>query len=221
MIIENNTQQEECNCCKENCISISTDKDCNIVIYDSFDCNYVSVYSLINPKNQQQSITRDKKTTALSFPSSGDGLYLLKKMTIPTSEESLYFYKNGSFWKNTYSGDSLIHHTSSVSLQEIAGVNPKVSGIKTEYFKYFSTCYLRRCFIKICQEILKQKQSICNPVQDASLTYKRDLLWAALNVIDYLVELEQYDEAKRLLESITECNGLCSNTEPCNCGCGR
>jgi len=65
---------------------------------------------------------------------------------------------------------------------------------------------------------------MCNkPNSDSSLIYKRDLLWSAMNVIKYLVEMDQLEEAQRLLEEITACNGLCSSSQPeftSNCGCG-
>jgi hypothetical protein len=46
---------------------------------------------------------------------------------------------------------------------------------------------------------------------DKELIYKRDLLWSALNVIKYMIEIDQYEEAERLLERIMGCNGLCNN----------
>jgi len=52
--------------------------------------------------------------------------------------------------------------------------------------------------------------------------YKRDLLLSAINVISYLAEMEKFEEAERLLERITSCNGLCDyndiNLRGCGCG---
>jgi len=49
------------------------------------------------------------------------------------------------------------------------------------------------------------------------------LLWSAINVITYLAETEQFEEAERLVERIMGCNGLCDSDEEnsCGCGCGR
>jgi hypothetical protein len=48
------------------------------------------------------------------------------------------------------------------------------------------------------------------------------LLWSAINTIIYLAETEQFEEAERLLERITNCNGLCENNQSnCGCGCGN
>ena len=55
--------------------------------------------------------------------------------------------------------------------------------------------------------------------------YKRDLVWSALKVIKLLVEKDNFEEAERLLERITGCNGLCNDpcytNKPCGCGCGH
>ena len=52
------------------------------------------------------------------------------------------------------------------------------------------------------------------------LDYKRDLVWAALNVIQYMIDSNQLAEAQRLLERINGCNGLCSNEDTGDKGCG-
>ena len=46
----------------------------------------------------------------------------------------------------------------------------------------------------------------------------------AINVIKYLIDLTQYYEAQKILENVTQCNGIC-NTNTMNvssgggCGC--
>jgi len=51
------------------------------------------------------------------------------------------------------------------------------------------------------------------------------LVWSALKVIKLLVEKDNFEEAQRLLERITGCNGLCTDpcytNKPCGCGCGH
>ena len=41
--------------------------------------------------------------------------------------------------------------------------------------------------------------------------YKRDLVWATLNVINYLIEDGLFEEAQKILEEIQSCNGICYN----------
>lgn len=43
------------------------------------------------------------------------------------------------------------------------------------------------------------------------LIYNRDIIWMAINVIKYLIELGQYYEAQRVLEDITQCGGICKD----------
>ena len=234
MILQNN---HGCNChshaqkgcdCVNNCIKITMDQNCNLVIEDnSFDPDYVQVFIIKHSTSQgedsQKIIVRDRRDTPVVFPNAPDGLYSIYKLTIPLDETMPYCYKDGKYYKNNQElcVEDIVKAIEEVSLQELIDVNPKVSEIKFDYYYYFSTCNLRKCFIQICKDILNQKASACNPNPDASLTYKRDLLWTALNVIKYMTEMGQYDEALRLLEEITTCNGLCPPSKTCKCGCGR
>lgn len=204
------------------------DQNCNLVIEDnSFDPDYVQVFIIKHSTSQgedsQKIIVRDRRDTPVVFPSAPDGLYSIYKLTIPLDETMPYCYKDGKYYKNNQElcVEDIVQAIEEVSLQELVDVNPKVSEIKFDYYYYFSTCNLRKCFIQICKDILNQKASACEPHPDASLTYKRDLLWTALNVIKYMTEMGQYDEALRLLEEITTCNGLCPPSKTCKCGCGR
>ena len=234
MILQNN---HGCNChshakkgcdCVNNCIKITMDQNCNLVIEDnSFDPDYVQVFIIKHSTSQgedsQKIIVRDRRDTPVVFPNAPDGLYSIYKLTIPLDETMPYCYKDGKYYKNNQElcVEDIVQAIEEVSLQELIDVNPKVSEIKFDYYYYFSTCNLRKCFIQICKDILNQKASACEPHPDASLTYKRDLLWTALNVIKYMTEMGQYDEALRLLEEITTCNGLCPPSKTCKCGCGR
>lgn len=204
------------------------DQNCNLVIEDnSFDPDYVQVFIIKHSTSQgedsQKIIVRDRRDTPVVFPNAPDGLYSIYKLTIPLDETMPYCYKDGKYYKNNQElcVEDIVRAIEEVSLQELIDVNPKVSEIKFDYYYYFSTCNLRKCFIQICKDILNQKASACEPHPDASLTYKRDLLWTALNVIKYMTEMGQYDEALRLLEEITTCNGLCPPSKTCKCGCGR
>ena len=201
---------------KSNCNGVRIDKNCNIIVEDNnFNCNYVQVFIAKKTTSEgstpTQTIIRTNRHQNIIFDSQGDGFYTICKLTIPVDESKPYYYKDDKFY----------HNIDEVTLQEIINVNPEVSEIQFEYIYYFSTCNLRKCFIKICQDIFNSQTSICNKSNlDQSLTYKRDLIWSALNVINYLVEMDQMEEAQRLLEEVTGCNGLCqpqSNSTGCGC----
>ena len=192
---------------------ITTDRNCNLIINDNtFNCKYVQIFIIKanNGYNFNQMQTKTSRIQQIKFPITEDGFYTLCKFTVPTDEMMPYYYKDGKYYNNVRE----------VSINELLNINPEVSKLKIEYFYYFSTCNLKKCFIKVCEDIFKQTSSICNKNIDSDLSYKRDLLWSALNVIQYMVEMDQYEEAQRLLEEITQCNGLCSKKSN-NCGCGR
>lgn len=175
----------------------------------SFEENYVQVYIVkyIN-SDETETLIREDKDQDIVFKYKGDGLYTICHLHVPTKESSVYYYKDGKFY----------HLLEEISLQNILD-DPKTIQIDYEY--YFSVCNLKKCFIKICQSIFDSQTSICNKNIKSSKTYKRDLLWSALNVIEYMVELDQLEEAQRLLEEITGCNGLCYQETFNGCGCSK
>lgn len=109
-----------------------------------------------------------------------------------------------------------------VEISEIIEVNSEVFGITKYIQNFFSVCYLRRCYISLCQKIFNDRgfDRCFNGKVDPQLTYKRDLVWAALNVIQYMIDSNQLAEAQRLLERINGCNGLCSSEYTGEKGCG-
>lgn len=102
-----------------------------------------------------------------------------------------------------------------VSEQELVEVNADAYNLIKHTYDFFSVCNLRKCYVALCQKIFNSRafDRCFNNKVDSDLIYRRDLVWAALNVIQYLVDSNQLCEAQRLLERITGCNGLCSNTE--------
>lgn len=189
---------------------MKTDKYCNILIEEcSFDEDYVIVY-LVNYINsdETQTLIKESPDDDIVIKYKGDGLYTICKLHISKKESSVYYYKGGKFY----------HRLEEICLQDILD-DPKTTRIEYEY--YFSVCSLRKCFIKICQDIFDSQTSFCSKNNKSPEIYKRDLIWSALNVIEYMVELDQFEEAQRLLEEITVCNGLCQQNNFDSCGCGR
>ena len=203
-----------------NCNKIIHDNNCNTIVQeDNYDINYAFVYVL--QLNQTTGITsqvfiKTSEEQQVIFDLGLDGFYTLVTLKISKSSESEYYYSNEKFY----------HSGEKISLQELIELNPEVTGIEVTYDYYFQTCRLEKCFINACYQIFDSKTfTICNnPKVDPNITYKRDLIWSALNVIRYMVEVDQYEEAERLLERIVGCNGLCDNhlcnNSHNNSGCG-
>lgn len=113
-------------------------------------------------------------------------------------------------------------NTRAADEQELIEVNPETFGILRFTQNFFSVCYLRKCYISLCQKIFNDRgfDRCFNGKVNSQLIYKRDLVWAALNVIQYMIDSNQLAEAQRLLERINGCNGLCSSEDTGEKGCG-
>ena len=208
-----------------NCKSVLTyDMDCNTIVHDlNFDEEYAYVYILqLNKSNETitQVAIKENIGDCIKFDIGQDGFYTLITVKIPRDTSKEYYYKDGKVY----------HINEEADLAVLLELNPEVSGLTVTPEYYFQTCHLRKCYINTCQQIFDQVHSLdCNkPPFDQNLTYKRDLLLAAINVIEFMAERDQYKEAQLLLERIMECNGLCNiqcnnthkhSSKPCNCGC--
>ena len=195
-------------------------KSCGISIQeDSYDSSYAFVYILQLNKvrcSTTQVFIKTSEEEPIIFNIGLDGFYTLVTLKVPKDPQSEYYYQNEDFY----------HNGTKIELQELIELNPNVSGIETIYDCYFQDCKLRKCFIDICYQIfdIQNPYNCINSKLDPNLIYKRDLIWSALNVIKYMSEMDQYEEAERLLERIVGCNGLCNNQchgshNNSNCGC--
>lgn len=198
------------------CDKIVADKNCNTIVQnEAFDPAFIYIYILQLNKYDGDTISQTFVKTSpeeeIVFTIGQDGYYTLCRLIVPLDESQPYYYKGGKFYKNIQE----------VDLKELIQVNPEVSKIGVTYYYYFQLCRLRKCYIAEAQKILNNTATIrCNVNKQD--TYKRDLLWSAINTISYLAEMEQFEEAERLLERIIGCNGLCeADYKSCGCGCGR
>ena len=202
-----------------NCNKIIHHNNCNTIIQeDSYDNNYAFVYVLqLNQTTgtTSQVFIKTSEDQQIIFDLGFDGFYTLVTMKVPKDPQADYYYFNDSFY----------HQGQEVELQELIELNPQVTGIDVTYDYYFQTCRLKRCFINMCYEVFDTQHSVCKNLKlDQNLVYNRDLVWSALNAIKFMVEVDQYEEAERLLERIMGCNGLCKNSCPdshsnSKCGC--
>lgn len=189
--------------------------DCGFIIQDEeFEDGFVYIYvfqlkpiainKLRNNNTYNQVFIRTSESQDIKCTIRKDGHYVIQVCKVPD-----YMYINDKFM----SADQ------ELTIQDIIDL------FSYEQYNYFSICWLRQCFINICKSIFDSRASLdCNKVNiNEDITYKRDLVWGAINVIQYLVEMEQYREAERILERITGCNGLCDNFDSKKgggCGCG-
>lgn len=125
-------------------------------------------------------------------------------------------YNGEIYYKDVYG------NTRVVDIPEILSINPDNFGLIKQVQNFFSVCYLRKCYISLCKKIFNGSgfnRCFDNKVS-SQLIYKRDLVWSALNVIQYMIDSNQLAEAQRLLERIMGCNGICSGEKTGeDCGC--
>lgn len=166
---------------------------------------------------------------------SNDGWYSLVHIVLPSEEwfnrelakqegSALGLYPIVYFANENKIYKYINQQIQEVHISEIVEVNPIETTLSKTSKDFISICFLRKCYINLCQQILNGRGfSSCwkdNKI-DNELIYKRDLIWMAINVIKYLTECEQLAEAERIIETINGCNGLCSSTSSqYNNGCG-
>lgn len=91
-----------------------------------------------------------------------------------------------------------------------------ISGIS---LTQFSIGHLYECYVNKCKYVFKSL-SACT---SNDTYYARDLVWMAINVIKYYVEIGQLLAAQQLLETLNYCGELCSEdmSKTTDCGCSK
>lgn len=136
---------------------------------------------------------------------------LPKELVIYTTDGSdIYKYCKGQLYKQ----DSRI----------LAEINTAFTTISRSQEDIFSIANLQQCYIRICKSIFNNLNLRCLEIDNKELIRNRDFIWMTINIIQYYIEFCQLQEAQRILEKVTRCNGLCRDTKYTNyknpCGCG-
>ena len=201
---------------------------------DVLQLNKTSEIVYINPTYTDHSTIKE---TTLQVGS--DGWFSLVHLVLPSVEwfnkekaktegsalglyDIVYFIDGDVIYK--YINQSI----QQVDISEILEINPVNTTISKTSEDFVSICFLRKCYINLCKQILDNRGfSSCwnkNKI-DSELIYKRDLVWMAINVIKYLTECGQLVEVERIIEIINGCNGLCTSSNSSNnnngCGCSK
>lgn len=139
--------------------------------------------------------------------------WLQKEIANPTNSLSSYstIYVSDGITIFKYIQNELIE----CPALELVERNPEGTTISIAEKNSFSICYLSKCFVTLCNEILNMNLLKCkskNADLD-DLIFRRDFIWMTINVIKYSISLGQYSEAQRILEQITACNGFCNSSD--------
>lgn len=233
-------------------VNITTSDRCKVIVQDltneyvpeedvkihheKFKRSQVYLIDVLEINKTTGSIYKDPVYTfegdTAEIPVTFDGWFTVNHIVIPSkewfdnatkAELNLYtvvYYTDGSQVYKYINGK-----TGVVDMHELVERNLKGTNISRTQGEYVSICFLRKCYINLCQQIFNSRGfSSCwskNNV-DSELVYKRDLAWMAINVIKYLTECNQLAEVERIIESLQGCNGLCnqSNITSSTNGCG-
>ena len=173
----------------------------------------------------------------VNIPVKFDGWFTVIHLVLPTKDwfdresskqegsaiglYNIVYYSDGTSIYKYIDGQS-----SETTIDEIIEVNSVDTTVSRTGEDYVSICFLRKCYINLCQQIFNSRGfSPCwnkNDI-DSDLIFRRDLVWAAINVIKYLTECKQLAEVERIIETIKGCNGLCVSSDVTSktsgCGC--
>lgn len=160
-----------------------------------------------------------------NFKISEDGYYLIKHLILPTktwfdnaSPDYLNYYKDVYILDNNklfkYINGELIE----MNIQDILLQDLSTSTIKHCDLNLFFIGNLQQNYINTCKHILNDVLFEC-PVKNEQ-SQQRDILWMTINVLNYLVEFKQFEEAQRILENFIKCGrNYLPNKTKINCGC--
>ena len=147
----------------------------------------------------------------------------------PTSLDSYslvyYFNKQDESFYKYHQGSSV-----KVEPKEVFEVNTDTTTLIKTSVNTFQICHLEECFFKICLYLLENMPCTDPCFNDKMKGFvgevlNRDIIWMAINVIKYCLQLEQYYRAQAILEQIETCWGICKQLNKNNssnysgCGC--
>lgn len=187
---------------------------------------------------------------ASEFPLDIDGIYSYYKLVIPKlvhfqkpSNQSKYqnlkdalFFYDGKLYKskvtdqNEYDLGTLLGKSDIIDCMAaydyvMDNEAPQVfyCPIKT----IFSVCKLQKCLVRLQKQLLLSNSRTCSYDRcntDESLRNRRDFLFSAMYVFDYLIDTNNFTEAQRILDNLSSCSSLCGDELidlNGGCGCGN
>ena len=197
----------------------------DVLRYNKID-KAIYKYKIYNPHTGEYST---------SLPIKSDGYFTIIHLIFPTlqyiKDNNITFERNNGPVIYT-DGQSYYNYISESQIEEISieDVIEKADEDNSTVLKaekdFVSICLLRKCYINLCQQIFNNRgfsHCLDRSTVDNDLIYRRDLLWMAINVIEYLTECNQLNEVERIIEMLDGCNGLClpsditSKTNGCGC----
>lgn len=203
---------------------------------------------------RKESETKDVKPEDLmsAFVFERDGSFYYYKLVIPLikhfkhpSQDKYYhlhnelFYHEGKIYKCKLGDGETTYDLSAVLAQsdiisnyiDAYNLVQNGEGTQTVYCPkefIFVFCNLQKCLVALQKKLLFSNICSCSFERcstDETIRNRRDFLLSALYVLDYLKNIKNYEEAQKLIESLSTCNSICGDASDGynsndDCGCG-
>lgn len=180
---------------------------------------------------------KDIHLNEINLPLGSDGFFNITHLILPTVDwyykETQKEFNNLYKYKTIYLSDGKNIYI--VNNKELTKIDPLQFITKNEFKNttiiknqegVFLFCFLKKCYIDLCKQILNQLQTDkdnnnknkigqCENTDGdlKNLIFKRDFVWATINIIKLLIKDCNFIEAQKILEMIQNCNGICYHNE--------
>ncbi len=225
-------------------IGFDNSKDCKVTINDQqeyltkgdslVNFKYDSMVRIIKVNDELEYITNDSKTFVISKPK--DGLLSLSYIVLPNEDYFLKSKKSKDIFAMLYDIAYYIDDNKQIwkyivkteEIEPVSSINEVIECTNDRTFKYslsqdyLSICSLQNCYVNLAWKLLKERSLAKCEIDDKDLVDRKNLVFIAINVIKYAIELGKVDKAEQILQRINGCTGLCKSdsTSMSNCGCG-
>lgn len=185
-------------------------------------------------------------TSVYRYEFNKDGKYYYAKMSIPKIAHFLgkncsnmvgeIFFKENELFQivsipTASDSEHIIAASKSVDILDayeaiVAGASASHEADESYYFpkkSIFTICNIRKCLVYLQRKMLMGKCSFDPCTTSSELRNTRDFLLSAIYVIDYLKATENFEEAQRIVDNLSNCGFPCEDkiVNSNNCGCGH
>lgn len=177
---------------------------------------------------------------SVDFTLEKDGLYKVIHIIVPTQEWVQYVSERDGAHFEGYSiayffntEDEKFYKINKgviteVNIEEIYEANLSATTLVASERFTFGMCHIKECFFKLCKYLLENLPCECTTADNFKQDIlNRDIVWMAMNTINYLLQQGNYYRAQGIIDQIETCWGICknldnnSNNGGYNCGCSN
>lgn len=152
-------------------------------------------------------------------------LHVASENRLPKYEKSYFYYKNNVYFcKQKLTKIEDILNPEYATVLERANYSELIKHVGRNYRydkELFTIVNLNKCVAKLQKKAVLANIENCGKLncgKGDSIKSQRDFLFLSAYVLDYLINSGKFDEAEEILNSLSSCQSLCSeSTINCNC----